>query len=317
MMTHHPAINKSKWIGLLLATIVVLLSLTASYASSYVIADNETGFILEGKDRDNKVPVGGLTKIALAVVLLDWDHLSKLSLETLVDVPPNALTQGATNPLGLQSGDRLSLRDLLYLSLFISDDVAATTIANAIGERLPNPQHLDPVGNFVSQMNALASELEMKHTLFLNPGGYSQPQNQAQPYSSATDIARLVRYAYSKPGISFYASQQSRTIHVQRGSQMLESSIINNNQLLKVDHIDGVAASNTRQAGGCLSLTSEHSPEVKHVGNTVYTTPRRIIVVLLNSNAPFAEGVTLDHRGWSLYNGWASEGRSFKSGRFL
>ena len=87
--------------------------------------------------------------------------------------------------------------------------------------------------------------------------------------------------------------------------------------VIDTDHIDGVKAAYSPLASGCIILTSEHEPQVKHVENTVYTAPRRIIVVLLGSPTPFKEGLSLTRHGWSLYDKWAQAGRSLHFRRFL
>ncbi len=166
-------------------------------------------------------------------------------------------------------------------------------------------------------MNALAFELEMKHTLFLNPHGLPMPSNSQQPYSSAADLARLTRYAYSKPGFPFYVAQKARDIHVERAGKAIGRTINNTNKLLGVERIDGVKTAHSVAAGDCIILTSDRDPEVKRQGDTVFTTPRRIIVVLLGSTDRFQEGLALDRRGWRLYEAWAAEGRSAHSSKFL
>ncbi|KAB2644646.1 MAG: D-alanyl-D-alanine carboxypeptidase [Verrucomicrobia bacterium] len=278
-------------------------------AINSIIVDNETGCVLEEHGLNSRVPISSLTKVALAMVLLDWSTLCKKSLDQVVEVPPAAAAQGPSNPLGLASGDRLTLRDLLYLSLLVSDSQAAQTIAYRVGSQLPNTKELGPVDNFVSHMNALAMELKMKSTLFLNPSGLDMPTSQTQPYSTVADLARLIRYAYTKPGLEFYVSQKSREIHVERSGKSCSVTINNTNKLLGKECIDGVKTGSSPLAGECLILTSEHRPEVKKVGNTVYTAPRRIIVVLLNAPNRFEEGLALIQQGWSLYNTWAAEGR--------
>ncbi|HLB33996.1 MAG: hypothetical protein A3F67_09555 [Verrucomicrobia bacterium RIFCSPHIGHO2_12_FULL_41_10] len=308
----------SGYVPLLLVLVLFVSSTTVgAKTASFIIIDNETGCILEGKNRDDKLPIGGLTNVALAMVTLDWAKLSNTSLDMIAEVPPNASPQGITNPLGLQSGDRITLRDLLYLALLASDSEAAFTIANAVGQKLPNPQQLDAVGNFVSQMNALAAALQMKHTLFLNPNGLAMPPRSAQPYSTVADLARLTRYAYSKSGLSFYVSQKSREIHIERAGVSIAQDIKNTNTLLGSELIDGVKTARSVQTGECIIITSARAPEVRREGTTVYTTPRRIITVLLGSEDRNGDGLNLNRRGWMLYNDWAAAGRPERDHRFL
>ena len=287
-------------------------------SESSIIVDNQTGRILEGIGENRKLPTASLTKLALAMVIIDWSQIKKGNLDETAIVPEQAITStGGINPLGLQVGDVLTLRDLLYCSLLASDNVAAVTLADHIGRNLPNPTGLDPAGNTVANMNALARQLGMRHTLFLNPHGLDTPEGQARPYSSAADLARLTRYGYSKSGLAFYVSQTSREIHIQRGATNLAYQITNTNKLLGTDHIDGVKTGRTSSAGDCIILTSEHTPDVVHQGDTILTTPRRIIVVLLGGTNREQEGLGLIQRGWALYNNWAVKGRPAKSSNCL
>ena len=288
------------------------------HAESYVIADHQTGRILEERGGNHKGQIASLTKLALAMVALDWSELRRGNLDETAVVPESAIsTTGGINPLGLQAGDVLTLRDLLFACLLASDNVSAVTLADHLGRSLPNPTGLDPVGNTVSQMNALARQLGMKRTLFLNPHGLDAPEGQAQPYSTPADVARLLRYGYSKPGLAFYVDQPSRDIHVQRGGASISLQISNTNKLLGNDGIDGGKTGRTTLAGECIALTSKKTPEVRREGDTVFTTPRRIIVVLLGSDNREQEGLSLVQRGWAAYQEWASRGRPAKASNSL
>lgn len=298
----------------------LLVFLAAGFlrAQSSIIVDNQTGRILEGSGANRKAPIASLTKLALAMVALDWSELKGGNLDQTATVPESAIAAtGGINPLGLQAGDVLTLRDLLYACLLASDNVSAVTLADHLGRALPNATGLDPVGNTVANMNALARQLGMRRTLFLTPHGLDPAEGQARPYSTAADLARLTRYAYSKAGLSFYVSQGTRTIHVMRGAANLALQLTNTNKLLGADGIDGVKTGRTSRAGDCIILTSRRDPEVKREGDTVYTTPRRIIVVLLGGTNREQEGLALVQHGWSLYSQWASKGRPATSSNSL
>jgi serine-type D-Ala-D-Ala carboxypeptidase (penicillin-binding protein 5/6) len=297
---------------------VLLLASTvlASAAQSYIIVDNQTGLILGAKNGNEKLQVASLTKIATAMVVFDWAQLNKAEMSQMAVVSARALRAGGLNPVGLQEGDSLSLRDLLYAALMASDNVAATAIAEHVGARLPNPGGLDPIGNFVSQMNALARTLGMKRTLFLNPSGSDNVQG-ALPYSTASDMARLTRYAYSEADFPFFVSQKTRVVHVFRGGVDTPVELRNTNELLDQDGIDGVKTGRTGRAGDCLILSAERRPEVQRQGETVYVTPRRIVIVVLGSQDRFVEGMALVRQGWGLYDQWAAEGRKIKKNEAL
>ena len=234
---------------LLLASVLLTGAL---HAESSIIVDNQTGRILEGVSANQKLPIASLTKLTLAMVALDWSELKGGNLEQTATVPEAAITTtGGINPLGLQAGDVLSLRDLLFACLLASDNVAAVTLADHLGRTLPNPTGLDPVGNTVAHMNALARQLGMRRTLYLNPHGLDTAEGQARPYSSAADLARITRYAYSKSGLAFYVAQATREIHVQRDGSNLSVQLQNTNKLFG----DG-ANQKMRKSG--QSMSSSH-----------------------------------------------------------
>lgn len=302
--------------GLLLG-LLLFSSVVGWSAQNYIVIDNQTGHVLVGEARDEKVQVASLTKVATAMVVLDWAQLTKKDLGAAAIISRTATLAGGANPVGLQEGDSLTIRDLLYCALMASDNIAATALAEYVGAQLPNNDGLSPSRNFVAQMNALARVLDMKRTLFLNPTGADSDSDSTLPYSTATDMARLTKYAYSEADFPFFVSQKTRVVHVLRGGVDMPVQLTNTNELLGQDGIDGVKTGTTSKAGQCLILTSERKPEVQRQGETVYVTPRRITIVLLGSRDRFSEGAALTRKGWALYDSWAASGRKVKNGQTL
>lgn len=295
-----------------LATALCTLAISLGAAlgqSSFIIVDNQTGHILASRGASERRQIGSVTKMATALVILDMAELHKLRLSEPVTISSRALEAGGINPVGLAEGDTLTIRDLLYCILLASDNVAAEALAEHAGARLPNPQGLAPAANFVAHMNALARSLNMRRTLFLNPSGLDAPTGGTLPHSTAADVARLTRYAYSDPDFPYYVSQRSREIRIQRGGQDLPVLLQNTNTLLGEMGIDGVKTGRTARAGDCIVLSSERKPEARREGTTILVTPRRIHIVLLGSRDRVAEGRELTRRGWALYDQWAAGGR--------
>jgi serine-type D-Ala-D-Ala carboxypeptidase (penicillin-binding protein 5/6) len=294
-----------------LAPVLALLWCAAMVdaAPSHLVFDQQTGKILLANDARKKLPVASLTKIATAMVVLDWANLRNADLSQVIHVPPAAFDGGPITTLGLRVRDGLSIRDLLYCALLSSDNVAAATLAAHVGANIPNPQGLNPIDNFVANMNALARTLGMDRTLFLNPTGMDHMTDRAVPYSTARDIALLSRHAMNNPGFAFYVSQRDRTVHIFRNGEDIPKTIKNTNTLLGTDSIDGVKTGHTRRAGGCLVLSSELLPESARQGDAVQVTPRHIGVVVLGSTDRFREGLSLVRTGWQAYGEWAAQGR--------
>src|ERR1700756_2843035 len=94
---------------------------TASAAQAYLIADAQTGYILEEQESRKKLQVGSLIKIATASVVLDWAERRSGDLNQAVTIPQGAFVGTLENNIGFQPGDTITLRDLLYAALVPSD----------------------------------------------------------------------------------------------------------------------------------------------------------------------------------------------------
>ena len=280
-------------------------------AQAYLIADAQTGYILEEQESRKKLQVGSLTKIATACVVLDWSERKSGDLNEIVSIPPQALQGITENPIGFQPGDAITLRDLLYAALVQSDNIAAYTLAYHVGSRLESPDagtRLTPGDVFVTQMNALAKQLKMERTRFVNPHGIDY-KVKPLPYSTAEDMARLTRYAMNKPSFRFYVSQKERQISFNRAGQPLNYVLRNTNELLGRNGIDGVKTGTSARSGQCLILYANRESEVVRQGQMDNVYPRHLMVVLLGSTERFGEGAALMQRGWQLYDQWAAAGR--------
>lgn len=309
--------------SLFVAVLAVLAPLAGEAAEvnatrAFLVADASTGHILAAKDPDEKLQVASLTKIATAVIVLDWAEAGKGKLDSLVTVPAGAIEAAGVNSVGLQTGDALSVRDLLYAMLLGSDNVAAEVLASLIGGQL-GAGELRPTANraapapatiaFVAQMNALARSLRMDGTRFLNPTGFDAKE---RPFSTAADIARLTRHALEKASFRFIVAQKERKLSVTRAGQPVEIMVRNTNELLGINNVDGVKTGQTARAGGCLVLSAEREKLVKPVPgveNSFDITYRRLVVVVLGSPDRFREGAGLLGRGTGLYDAWVAAGR--------
>jgi D-alanyl-D-alanine carboxypeptidase len=281
-------------------------------ARAFVIVDAQTGFVLEQQEPRQKRQVGSLTKVATAMVVLDWAEKHSGDLNQLAAIPPEAFVGTGENLIGFQPGDTITLRDLLYAALVQSDNVAAFALANHVGVRLQSivpGAPAAPVSVFVGQMNTLAKVLRMDRTHFVNPHGIDTTERSA-PYSTASDMARLSRYAVNKAGFRFYVSQKERQISFNRGGKKMGYMLRNTNELLGRDGVDGVKTGRTTRAGDCLILSAHRESQiVKDASGRTIVNPRHLIIVMLGSADRFGEGAGLLARGWQLYEQWAAGGR--------
>jgi D-alanyl-D-alanine carboxypeptidase len=285
---------------------------SAFAAQAYVIVDAQTGAVLQEHESKQKRQVGSLTKIATAMVVLDWAEHKGGDLNQTVVIPPSAFVGASENNIGFEPGDEIALRELLYAALVQSDNIAAYTLASYVGSIIqgPAPQKskLTAVDVFVTEMNALAKQLKMERTRFVNPHGIDQ-NVKPLPYATAEDLARLTSYALNKASFRFYISQKERQISFRHLGKERRYLLRNTNELLGTQGIDGVKTGRTARAGECLVLSAGRESEIVKEGQGVRIFPRRIIVVLLGSSSRFAEGAQLIGQGWQLYDQWAAGGR--------
>jgi len=236
-------------------------------------------------------------------------------LNQLATISEAAFVGVEKNEIGWQVGDVVSLRDLLYAALVQSDNLAANAIANRVGETLgaiapaTSNAKVTPTTAFVAQMNALAKQLGMDRTRFVNPSGFDYKE-RPMPYSTAIDLARLTRYAMNKASFRFYVSQREREISFNRSGKQLHALLKTTNDLLGTNGIDGVKTGQTGHAGECLILSANRPSEViKNSDDSATIFRRHLIVVILGSNDRFGDGERLVRQGWQLYDQWAGAGR--------
>jgi D-alanyl-D-alanine carboxypeptidase (penicillin-binding protein 5/6) len=273
---------------------------------AYVVADDKTGHIFAQSHADDKLQVASLTKIATALVVLDWARLGGHTLDQPVTMPEDPSATGAS-AVGFQPGDEVSLRDLLYAALLQSDNIAADALGEFVGRALPanGTPAVTPTVRFVAEMNALARSQGMLRTRFYNPSGIDKTEH---PYSTAADLGRLTHLALSKADFRFFVAQKERRISFKRAGVANNYLLRNTNELLGVNGIDGVKTGQTVLAGSCVIISAARTPIVVQEGPRSVITPRRLIVVVLGSSDRFRDAARLLEQGTSLYDQWAAAG---------
>ena len=243
-----------KKLSLFLLTLacVFQFSAQAQERPSYIAIEANSGKLLFSSNAEEKRPVASLSQVATAMVALDWVARTRLPLDTFIAVPQEAFGLRAGNPMDLQPGDRLTLRDALYSTLLGSDNVSALTVASFVGRDLVSRRGGGaPIAAFVAEMNNLARSLRMAKTHFTAPHGLDAGNSVST--SCALDMALLGVYSMQNPAFCYIVSQASRRIEVQsqaKGRTMYDIS--NNNRLMSASGVDGIKAGTSRAAGPCL-----------------------------------------------------------------
>jgi serine-type D-Ala-D-Ala carboxypeptidase (penicillin-binding protein 5/6) len=165
----------------------------AVQAQAFVVQSTVDGKTLAARGAGTPRAMASITKLMTVLVAL-----RRLSLDDEVVVPAVAARVGESS-IGLRTGQRVPVRDLVIGALVPSANDAATTLAVAAGGTLPR---------FVASMNRTARELGLDHTHYANPHGLDAPGH----VSTASDSATLLRAALRIPIIERYVGESRATL---------------------------------------------------------------------------------------------------------
>jgi D-alanyl-D-alanine carboxypeptidase (penicillin-binding protein 5/6) len=284
--------------------------LSAQATESVMVVEAWSGKVLLASNASVKRPVASLTKIATGAIAVDWANANELNIaNVMMTVPSSVQTISGPNPMRLQPGERLSLRDALNSALLGSDNLAAQTIADHIGRDLLSRRGKqgDPVAAFVAEMNKLAKAIGMANTRFTNPHGLELGGPPA--LSTAADVARISIYAMRRNAFSFIVRQKERKVSVQGAAGTRSYNVRNTNELIGEEGVLGVKTGTTAAAGPCVAVSQERDPLVrKKPDGSKGVTPRRVVVVVLNNADRFNRARGLLNEGWSIYDRWLESG---------
>jgi hypothetical protein len=159
----------------------------AVVATHWIVMDADTGRVLESARPHDRTAMASLTKVMTALVALERGDLNQQVLIVESDLI-------GESSAGLEAGEQVTLRTLVYGLLLRSGNDAAMAIARAVGG---SPQDDDPAARarFVGWMNDKAAELSLAGTRFANPHGLDEEGH----YSTVYDLAVLTRAALDHP----------------------------------------------------------------------------------------------------------------------
>lgn len=200
-------------------------------AAAAIIYNPETNEVIWEENSQNQRSIASITKVmTAAVVLEDNPDLTREVTITRKDVYRASHTY-------LRAGERLSLDDLLHLTLVASDNAAARALART--------SPLGPAG-FVDRMNEKALELGLEDTAYADPSGLD-----ADNVSSAFDMARLIAFASSDERIARIMRKPYYTVLTNRRVINIHST----NKLVVKGDVDvrGGKTGFIRKAGYCLA----------------------------------------------------------------
>ena len=239
-------------------------------AKAWVMIDPRTGDVLAEENADEHLPMASTTKMMTAYLALKNLPLNEEF--------PAADYHGdpAESLMGLEAGQMVSVRDLLYGLILLSGNDAAVTLAEAVS---------GSEKKFVGLMNRTALRLGLEDTSYENPVGLDGKRH----YTSARDLARLGQELMAMPRFRPIAS--ARTATLTSYSPPIEITSLDS-FLLNNEWAKGIKTGHTEKAG--YVLVSDGRRHATELIGAVIGTPTEL--------ARDAETVELLDYGFSLYS---------------
>jgi serine-type D-Ala-D-Ala carboxypeptidase (penicillin-binding protein 5/6) len=204
-------------------------------ARAWTVIDARSGDVLASHAAAEPLLVASATKLMTAYVAM-----RELPFDRTVRAASYEAGYGESL-LGLRTGERISVRDLIYGLILLSGNDAAHTLAVAAA---------GSEASFVRQMNRYAAALGLADTHYANPIGLDQSGN----HSSARDLATLTRRLLRDPTFARIAATRSVLLRSVRPPRRIETI----NELLGIaPWVTGVKTGHTFGAGYVLVGSGE------------------------------------------------------------
>lgn len=173
-------------------------------AAAAIIFNPANGQVLWEENAQDKRSIASITKVMTTVVFLEDNP----DLNQEVTVERSDVYAASTTYL--KANDRLTLGDVLHLTLIASDNAAARVLARV--------SH-GGTASFVERMNEKALELGLENTSFTDPSGLN-PAN----VSSAYDLSRLISFAAADERVAPIMQTATYTVKTNRRTINIHST---------------------------------------------------------------------------------------------
>ena len=197
---------------------------------SAVVYDRKSKKVIWGKKENERRPMASTTKIMTAIVVLE-----NANLDDTVTVSKKAAGTGGSR-LGLKTGDKITINNLLYGLLLVSGNDAAVALAEHVS---------GSVESFAEKMNQKAEEMNLEDTHFIVPHGLDMENH----YTTALELAEMADYAMNNKKFAEIVATKIATISINGRTKSLK----NTNELLgNLEGVNGVKTGFTNGANRCL-----------------------------------------------------------------
>ncbi len=217
------------------------LEINGLHSKNVIIYNLDEDKIIYEKNSEEITSIASLTKIMTTIVSIEkienLEEKITITEEMLENVPWDA------SIAGLQIGDTLTYKDLLYASMLPSGADATDSLAISL---------FGSINKMVEAMNKKAQELKLEKTSYINTTGYDATGH----HSTAKDTLTLLKYALQNE--TFKEIYTAKT-YTTSNNLKLNSTVVDFNKKYNYDlsYILGSKTGFTDEAGQCLAALSK------------------------------------------------------------
>lgn len=219
-------------------------------AKSAILVSLDSGEVLFAKAQNEKMYPASITKLLVAILLLEKAENLDTTMITTNRSALNAISGTGASVIGLKEGEELTARQALYCLLVSSGGDVAYTIAEYCA---------GSVDAFIDMMNQKAVQLGMASSHFGNPVGLHDDQT----YTTASDIVILAKQALTYKEIIEVTSVPRYTVAPtnKSPSRILSTTnfLIDPNTNYYYKYAKGLKTGFTDEAGRCVVSTASYN----------------------------------------------------------
>lgn len=235
----------------ILSILLLLMILTNSVAlgeigiednvRAYILADFETGQVLEQYNIDEVVEIASISKLMSYIIIMEEVSKGNIALDDIIKIDKDT-TKIKGSSFKLKVGEEFTVKELIEAAMVVSGNDATYALAKHVAKTEEK---------FVQRMNEKAKEMGLINTVFYNSTGLPVAQTNVQNQMTTREIFQLSRYLIEKyPNV--LQTAKIRAIEVVSRDFFQR----NTNPLLdEIKEVDGLKTGFTNKAGYCYVST--------------------------------------------------------------
>lgn len=238
-------------------------------AKGAFLLDDTTGATRYSKSADTRRQMASTTKIMTAAVVLNTKGVDLNRKVTIKQTYRDYVAREGASTADLRTGDKVTIRQLLYGLMLPSGCDAAYALADAIGTGSTVAARTK---SFIGKMNTKAKDLGLKNTKFDSFDGISAAGNN---YTTPRDLAKIADYSMNNSTLRTVvkATSYKTTAPTSTGGTRTYTWYNTNKLLGSYPGAFGIKTGTGTAAGPCLIFAATRNGKT-HIGVILNGTDR-------------------------------------------